>query len=417
MTNEKKKQFRSLTRTITVAFLATSLATLLLASGLQLYFAIRTQQQLIFSQQLLSAEDAAKTVRSFIEGKFSILRTTASLSSHETDQPEAQQIALNKLLILEPSFRQIAIEGNDGQELISSSRLSRFASGQFHTLIGPKALTTLKQKGVYVSPVYIEETTSEPMVLLAVPINDLFGNSNRILAAEVNLKFMWTLVEEIKVGQHGLAYVVNKNGDLLAFADTSRVLRGENVRTLSEVSEFIQGESDQAEAAVVTSRGILGTSVIATHLSLGLPDWAVVIEIPTTEAYAVVVQGIFRSLIIIVGSVLLVIAVSLYFSMRIITPIKKLRDATEELGKGNFNVLVPIESENEIGEVARTFNTMAKQIREYSENMEEKVQQRSEELREKMVELEQINKFMINREIKMVELKEEIERLKGGSVK
>jgi PAS domain S-box-containing protein len=47
-----------------------------------------------------------------------------------------------------------------------------------------------------------------------------------------------------------------------------------------------------------------------------------------------------------------------------------------------------------------------------SEDITEATHQ-SEKLEEKMKELEEINKLMVNRELKMVELKNEIQRLKG----
>ena len=62
------------------------------------------------------------------------------------------------------------------------------------------------------------------------------------LMAEVNLKFMWDLVGGIKIGENGLAYVVDRQGNLIAFGDVSRVLKGENLTNLKEVSEFINNE-------------------------------------------------------------------------------------------------------------------------------------------------------------------------------
>jgi len=52
------------------------------------------------------------------------------------------------------------------------------------------------------------------------------------------------------------------------------------------------------------------------------------------------------------------------------------------------------------------------EIKKFREKLEEKVRGRTEELREKIEELERFQKMTMGRELKMVELKEEIEKLK-----
>jgi PAS domain S-box-containing protein len=51
-------------------------------------------------------------------------------------------------------------------------------------------------------------------------------------------------------------------------------------------------------------------------------------------------------------------------------------------------------------------------IREYSENLEQKVKERTADLEEKTKELERFNKLFVGRELRIKELKEEVERLK-----
>lgn len=55
---------------------------------------------------------------------------------------------------------------------------------------------------------------------------------------------------------------------------------------------------------------------------------------------------------------------------------------------------------------------LGKKLAEYAKGLETKITDRTRELADKVKDLELINKSMIGRELKMVELKEEIERLK-----
>ena len=83
---------------------------------------------------------------------------------------------------------------------------------------------------------------------------------------------------------------------------------------------------------------------------------------------------------------------------------------------------IHIRSNDEIGQLAQSFNQMAVKLKELYSNMENQIRRRTSQLGEakeilerRVEELEQINKVTIGRELKMVELKKEIERLKEKS--
>ena len=51
------------------------------------------------------------------------------------------------------------------------------------------------------------------------------GQGAGVTVAEVNLKFIWDVVSQIKVGKAGQAYVVDGSGTLIAHPDISLVLQ------------------------------------------------------------------------------------------------------------------------------------------------------------------------------------------------
>jgi len=69
-----------------------------------------------------------------------------------------------------------------------------------------------------------------------------------------------------------------------------------------------------------------------------------------------------------------------------------------------------LEEANQVLEIKVKART--KELEELTANLEEKVKERTKELREKMANLEKFHNLTIGRELKMVELKKEIERLK-----
>ena len=106
----------------------------------------------------------------------------------------------------------------------------------------PAIFKAIQTKDQYLSPVLIDAYTSEPKVLAAVPIKDLLKTNVGVLIAEINLKILWNVIQDIQVGQEGIAYVVDEKGRLIAFNDIGRVLQQENVSHLPVVNHFLNSE-------------------------------------------------------------------------------------------------------------------------------------------------------------------------------
>lgn len=77
-------------------------------------------------------------------------------------------------------------------------------------------------------------------------------------------------------------------------------------------------------------------------------------EAVTTTARAFGIAGI--------GAVLIAALVGLWTSRRLTAPLQTLRVATARMGEGDLTVRAPIDSQDEIGQVARQFNRMAERL-------------------------------------------------------
>lgn len=358
--NEKKKKFRSLSVSLALAFLALVMIVILISTSLNLYFTYKTQDQIIDSKQQLIAQNAAEAVEDHISDKYTKLEDATSLGNLDDASQTEQERVLDTLMGLEPAFRQLLLLDALGQELVYTSRLSSYATGQLTDMSGTLFATAINEPQ-YIGQVYIDNTTSEPMVIMAVQVTDIFGNFEGLLIAEVNLKLMWDFVDSIEVGETGVAYVVDVDGNLIAFYDISRVLSGENLNYLDEVNEFVGGSVQDYTSEV--SVGIQGDEVITNHVPLGSPDWAVVVEMPVTEAYASVASERIPRVAIIILCLILAIVLGILLSKRITKPIVKLRDATVEISKGNLDTKIEVKSKNEIKDLALNFNHMVDKLK------------------------------------------------------
>ncbi|MDH5202516.1 MAG: HAMP domain-containing protein [Nitrospirota bacterium] len=108
---------------------------------------------------------------------------------------------------------------------------------------------------------------------------------------------------------------------------------------------------------------------------------------------------------ILIGIIFSIIGAAVTYLMvkRITKPIEKLGNASSEIGKGNLEVKVEIESDDEIGRLAASFNKMAMDLKEHRDHLEELVKERTaeltrtnEQLQSEITERKQVEEKLLN---------------------
>ena len=102
--------------------------------------------------------------------------------------------------------------------------------------------------------------------------------------------------------------------------------------------------------------------VIGASSPVRTPRWDVVVELPTREAYAPTRTMIMVMGILVAVAAAISIGLAILMSNSISTRLIKLRDAASKLGKGESGSRVGIESRDEVGELADSFNQMADRL-------------------------------------------------------
>jgi len=107
---------------------------------------------------------------------------------------------------------------------------------------------------------------------------------------------------------------------------------------------------------------------------------------------------------VILTSALIVVVISffsgLFISVLINKPIKKIREGIEAVGKGNLDYKIEVNTKNELGQMARRFNEMStnldeayKEIKNWSETLNDKVNEKTEEIKNIYIQVNHIEKL------------------------
>lgn len=387
---KKFKHPPTMSATLALVFVVLSILSLVLASSFQFILNFQAQQAIINQQQELAAQKAAEEVSRVIQQVFTTLEISGEIGQPSSSIDQERQRLLFSILELQPSFQEVAWLNQQGREVTRVSRLQIFQSSDLEEWTESELYRQVAQNQRYVSPLYSDEQTDNPMVTVAVPIKNVVGVFEGAVIAELNVHFVWDIVSSLQVGETGLVYVVDRRGQLIAFQDTARVK--ENVSYLSDVAEFVNNDSSSEGGVADAAIGIQGTYVLGTYVSLKQPAWAVMVEVPLIEAY----WPLIINLAFLVSSTLVVALLAaltgLHLARRLAEPVLDLTETAVHIAAGQLDLQAPLTGTAEMNRLAVAFNSMTTQLRESIHLLEDRVSQRTYELAQAKDAAEEANK-------------------------
>jgi len=145
----------------------------------------------------------------------------------------------------------------------------------------PKFSVAMAKK-VYYGPVYLGRQGEPYMTLSLTGVRPNVGVS----VAEVNLKLIQDVVRATKVGDRGVAYVVDAEGRVIAHPDNGLVQR--DFSNLAHLRAARAGGPAPFTGGVDVGRDINGNEILATYAPVARPNlgWLVFVELPIEEANA-----------------------------------------------------------------------------------------------------------------------------------
>jgi signal transduction histidine kinase len=309
------------------------------------------------------ATRAAEEIRRYVTTNAEILKSLAA-DLQDTGLTPAQQDRILKNYILQfREFHEVTLF-DEAAAPIATSRV-----GAPRLQIPKDAPFTVS--GVKMTAIRVDADLL-PTAVFAIHLTRL-NQPAGWLVAETSLEEMWRMVDRIRIGEHGYAMVVAPNGELIAHGDPDKktlVAQQRNMRG----NPLLSAARDDAPVAqeYVDEDGRRELGVAARIAPLG---WTVIVEQPTSEAYATATQLQKQLAGAILGALCVMVALGYVFGRSFIDPIFALKRGTKDLADGNLGTRVTITTGDEFADLGDSFNTMADRLVELQENV--KRQERS----------------------------------------
>jgi signal transduction histidine kinase len=363
-----------------VLFAAVVSGVLLVSGALEIYFSYEEAKVALTAVQREKALAAAARIEQFVrEIERQLGWTTHPLLTAGAAALEQRRIDYFRLLRQVPAITELSFLDAAGREQIRISRLAMDVAGSAVDYSKDPRFREAASGRTYFSAVYFRKE-SEPYMTVSMSGGT---PAQGVTVAEVNLKFIWDVVSQIKIGQAGQAYVVDARGQLIAHPDISLVLKKSDLSGLAQVQAARgRAEGRGTGQETISAQDLHGRRVLASYAPITTLGWLVIVEQPLAEAFEPINASIIRTVLLVLAGVGLSGLASLILARRMVNPIQTLGAGAARIGAGDLGHRIQVQTGDEIEALADEFNRMAATLQESYAGLERKVEDRTSELRE-----------------------------------
>lgn len=377
---------RLATRVTLIFFIAIAALLIVLAAAFA-FILYQSQRASTAALQNESARRAATAIGAHLDSLHApLLDATRLRSDLLSATPADQQKLLNDLLTQNPSYLELALLDGQGKVSASAASAGHLVESGEHDADRAAAFQAAQQGQSYLGRVHLT-AGQEPYIVMGEPLMNGRGGT---LVVWMNLRHIWEIVSEVRVGDSGYAYVLDGEGSLIAYRDPARILARQNpLKTNAGLRAHIRSADIVGEYT-----GLNGVADIGAHAPIESSHWVVVVETPLAEAYALLYRALTWLAALLVAGILVSAFLARYLATRLLDPVELLREGAALIGQGHLDHRIVIETGDEVQELATEFNRMTQnllrarsELEDWAHEMERRVQERTEQVVEQKQQL------------------------------
>lgn len=247
------------------------------------------------------------------------------------------------------------------------------------------------------------------------PFYDKEGNLLGVASSDLTLLKIGQFLKTLKIGQRGQTFIIDRSGLLVATSTSEKPYR-KNKNT-GKAEQFQASESSDAltratanyltqyfghisqisqdqQLNFVMEGNRQFLQVVPFQDKMGL-DWLIVVVVPETDFMERIHANTRATILLFLVAFILAILIGIFTARWIVRPLQHLNTATKAIAKGEWQPIVEMERQDEVGQLAKSFNSMTRQLQESFNHLEDKIQTRTQEIETQNFKLTRLNEELV----------------------
>ena len=349
-TREKIPFTSSINFRFILIFILLVTVTTFLSGMILIYQGQRSLEDAVLKRNLTACENVRSKIESFIQEA----RSSVELMTMMPGIKDLDLFQIDKMMyeVISEHERLDPVAVLNDQGIMISSRNP---SDQNKDMSGSDLFLKTKSKS-YISDIYFS-SDGQPLITIAAPIFDYdsFGRRIGVLVTSVKLRSLWPTLDRTKVGEKGVIVVTDRKGELVYRSGEAKT---GNVGSDRTVKLALEGKTGSVNHG----------NMLSSYMPLtGTATGSVVVKQPAQEALYGVAKMRGQSMVLLVLSIMIAIAIGLVLSNSMLVSVRKLLVGTKIVAEGDLGYKIDIKTDDEIGELARSFNVMTVELKKQRE--------------------------------------------------
>ena len=321
------------------------------------------------------------------------------INSHEkgtADLPIIKQdvsILFHNIDHMHDYYTRFTVTNNSGAVIISTD--PEYEGGVLNDNYITDPIST---KEMYIKDIF-KTGDDEFSMIFSAPVfsidNETYEKTNEVIGVliiEIDMAAsLYPMIENWPgMGDTGETLLARREGNEVVFINKLRHLNEPPLSLripINSTDALPAIRSSGGEEGIMITEDYMGEEVLSAYRHIELPNWGFVAKIDEKEAFAGIDK--LRNQIIALSIILIFLAVgmAIWISTGITRPIIYLEELTKKVAQGDFSEYPTVTSKDEIGSLTNSFVKMEtdlarsrSELEDYSENLQQKVDERTNEL-------------------------------------
>ncbi|MDE6608737.1 MAG: methyl-accepting chemotaxis protein [Lachnospiraceae bacterium] len=343
----------------------------------------------IYSKNQDTSNLLAEQIASFMEGAYNVNQVLSENPSVLTMDTEIQTSILKQCVANNSYLDLIYIQGMDGMQTgRSSGELADRSTRWWFTQM-------ISDKISFISQSYYSVATGATCTSIFFPMyrdGEMIG----VYAADLKLDFLQNLIGEYSNENDGrLSFIIDGEGAVVAHPDINQIEELYNYRDLTKtvsVKDEAGNSVTDADGNVITEEypleitedfkqiiaqvmaGNSGSTKIsydgavyyASYAAIPLKgesdSWSLITLHKKSAAMSMVNSLLIVAVMISLAAIAAAIVIVIYLARKLTTPVVSMTELMKEASDGDFSIKADVSSQNEVGQLAQSFNVMSGKI-------------------------------------------------------